>query len=101
MLRWYKPVPLSKLRTKDVPDLPGVYVLLRDPGDLSSVLKIGPTRSLRAMFERELAIPDKGRGLHPAAMMFCETWSDAEEAQRLIFAYRRKHGRPPVMNSQW
>jgi len=101
MLRWYKPVHLSKLRVKDVPDLPGVYVLLRDPDDISSVLKIGPTRSLRAMFERELAIPDKGRGLHPSAMMFAETWADAEEAQRLIVAYKRKHGRPPPMNSQY
>ncbi|RKR00255.1 hypothetical protein [Maricaulis maris] len=101
MLRWYKPVHLSKLRVKDVPDLPGVYVLLRDPDDLSSVLKIGPARSLRAMFERELAIPDKGRGLHPKAMMFAETWADAEEAQRLIVAYKRKHGRPPVMNSPY
>ena len=35
------------------------------------------SRSLRAMFERELAIPDKGRGLHPKAMMFAETWADA------------------------
>ncbi|WP_297735196.1 hypothetical protein [uncultured Maricaulis sp.] len=101
MLRWYKPLPFSKLRVKDVPDLPGVYVLLRDPDDISSVLKIGPARSLRAMYERELAIPDKGRGLHPQAMMFAETWADAEEAQRLIVAYKRKHGRAPVMNSQW
>jgi hypothetical protein len=101
MLRWYKPVPFSKLRVKDVPDLPGVYVLLRDPDDISSVLKIGPARSLRAMFERELAIPDKGRGLCPQAMLFAETWADAEEAQRLIVAYKRKHGRAPVMNSPY
>ena len=101
MLRWYEPVPFSKLRVKDVPDLPGVYVLLRDPDDISSVLKIGPARSLRAMFERELAIPDKGRGLCPQAMLFAETWADAEEAQRLIVAYKRKHGRAPVVNSPY
>ena len=101
MLRWYKPVPISSLRVPDVPDLPGVYVLLRDLNDISSVLKIGPARSLRAMFERELAVTDKGRGLHPQAMMFAETWADAEEAQRLIVAYKRKHGRPPPLNSPY
>jgi len=101
MLRWYKPVPISTMHVIDVPDTSGVYVLLRDVDDLSSVLKIGPTRSLRDMFKRELATADKGRGMHPTAMMFCETWADAEEAQRLIAAYKRKHGRAPVMNSQF
>jgi len=31
--------------------------------------------------------------------MFLESRADAEEAQRLINEYRRKHGRVPVLNS--
>ena len=101
MRRWHKPVPLSRLKIHSVPDVPGVYVLLRDEKDISSVLKIGPARSLRRMFERELEPPGERLAETPTAMMFCETWADAEEASRLIGEYRRRHGRNPVLNSPY
>ena len=100
-MRWYKPVPLSPLKVHTVPDVPGVYVLLRDEADISSVMKIGPARSLRKMFEREVASPEKRPAARPAAMMYGETWADAREASRLIHEYRRKHGRAPALNSQF
>jgi len=99
MVRWYKPVPLTRLRVDRVPDVPGVYVLLRDEADLSSVLKIGPARSLRRAFQRELEPSTGPLSQTPSAMMFYETWADAEEATRLIGEYRRKHGRVPPLNS--
>lgn len=74
-------------------------MLLRDAADIASVLKIGPARSLRRMFERECREDAADRSVRPAAMMYCETTSDAEEAQRLVREYRRRHGRVPVLNS--
>ena len=99
MRRWHKPVALSRWNADAVPDTPGVYVLLRDERDISSVLKIGPARSLRRAFVRELEPPQERLAAIPTAMMFCESRADAEEAQRLITEYRRKHGRVPVLNS--
>ena len=101
MLRWYKPIPLTALRVADVPDRPGVYVLLGDPDDISSALKIAPARSLRDMYKREQAGSSDPHGPQPRGVMFAETWADAEEAARLIAAYRRVHGRPPPLNSQY
>lgn len=81
--------------------MPGVYVLLSDPADLASVLKIGPARSLRRMFERECAPAEPGRADAPRAMMYCESLANAEEADRLLQEYRRKHGRRPALNSPY
>ncbi|MBO6765849.1 hypothetical protein [Maricaulis sp.] len=99
MKRWHKPVALSRFNTEMVPDVPGVYVLLCDERDISSVLKIGPARSLRRAFARELEPAGERQPAIPTAMMFMESRADAEEAQRLITEYRRKHGRVPVLNS--
>lgn len=99
MRRWHKPLALSRWNTDVVPDTSGVYVLLRDERDISSVLKIGPARSLRRAFVRELEPTGERVPAMPTAMMFCESRADAEEAQRLIAEYRRKHGRVPVLNS--
>jgi excinuclease UvrABC nuclease subunit len=101
MRRWYKPVPLSRLNIRSVPDVSGVYVLLRDENDISSVLKIGPARSLRRTFERELEPAGERLAETPTAMMFCEARADAEEADRLIAEYRRRHGKKPVLNSPY
>ncbi|MED5547906.1 MAG: hypothetical protein VX529_00995 [Pseudomonadota bacterium] len=99
MRRWHKPVALSRWNADHVPDTPGVYVLLRDERDISSVLKIGPARSLKRAFLRELEPTGERQPAIPTAMMFCESRADAEEAQRLVTEYRRKHGRVPVLNS--
>lgn len=99
MRRWHKPVALSRWNVETVPDTPGVYVLLSDERDISSVLKIGPARSLQRAFARELEPAQERQPAIPTAMMFCESRADAEEAQRLITEYRRKHGRVPVLNS--
>ncbi|MHA6287192.1 hypothetical protein [Maricaulis sp. CAU 1757] len=99
MSRWYKPVPLTPRARDTVPDESGVYVLLENEADLTSVLKIGPTRSLRRMFEREAEGPAAERPAKPTAMMFWPTSSDAREASRLIVEYRRKRGRSPALNA--
>ena len=101
MRRWHKPMPLEIRLADEVPDTPGVCVLLRHAKDISSVLKIGPARSLRRMFQRECrtdysSLPDR-----PGAMMWMESWSDAEEAARLVSEYRRRHGRVPPLNSPY
>lgn len=101
MRRWHRPIPLSSNRALAVPDSPGVYVLLRDASDLRSVLKIGPARSLRKMFERELQPPSEYRPAEPSAMMYFETWSENPEAERLLAEYRRNNGRNPALNSPY
>lgn len=99
MRRWHKPIPLSSLLKSRVPDTPGVFMLLADEADLSTVLKIAPARSLRAAFERELEPADGYQPALPEALMFYETVTEAAEAERLLAAYRRKHGQNPALNS--
>ncbi|WP_300531493.1 hypothetical protein [Maricaulis sp.] len=99
MRRWHKPIPLSSLLKARVPDTPGVYMLLGDESDLSSVLKIAPARSLRAAFERALEPADSYQPATPEALMFFETVSETAEAERLLGAYKRKHGQNPILNS--
>jgi hypothetical protein len=99
--RWHKPVLLKPLRADQVPDVPGVHVLLADPARLNTVLKIGPSRSLRRVFERECALDYSREPVRPTAMMWFESWADAEEAQRLIAEYRRRNGRAPALNSPY
>jgi hypothetical protein len=101
MRRWHRPVPLSRLKATGVPMSSGVYVLLGDERDITSVLKIGPTRSLRAMFERELEPSGEYQSVRPAAMMFFETAVEAAEAERLLTEYRRNNGRNPALNSPY
>jgi len=101
MRRWHKPVPLQIKWADEVPDTPGVCVLLRRANDISSVLKIGPARSLRRMFQRECRTDYSSLADQPGAMMWMESWSDAEEASRLVGEYRRRHGRVPPLNSPY
>ncbi|WP_300555755.1 hypothetical protein [Maricaulis sp.] len=99
MRRWHKPIPLSSLLKARVPDTPGVFMLLAHEADLSSVLKIAPARSLRKAFERELEPADGYQPVLPEALMYFETVTETAEAERLLTAYRRKHGKNPALNS--
>lgn len=100
MRQWHKPVELSPLETWRVPNSAGVYVLLEDSNRLGSVLKIAPARSLRETFERELS-PDLSAPAQPRAMMFFEAVDNAQEADRLLRAYRDRNGKRPVLNSPY
>lgn len=99
MRRWHRPIPLTPLFEKDVPDRPGVYVLLEDERQLASVVKIMPTRSLLRGFRREIGGQDPEEKVRPSALMYFETAYEAEEADRLLREYRRNNGRRPALNS--
>lgn len=101
MRRWHKPIPLSNFQAGRVPDTPGVFVLLEDEGNLASVLKIAPARSLKRSFERELEPPAGYQPAYPTALMYFETFSEVAEAERLLGEYKRRHGRHPALNSPY
>lgn len=99
MRRWHKPIPMSQLHETKVPDQSGVYVLLEDERDVSSIIKIAPARSLLRSFRREMHPADGYQPAMPQAMMYFETIYEAEEAQKFLDEFRRMRGRRPVLNS--
>lgn len=99
MRRWHRPIPMSRLNEFDLPTTSGVYVLLSNERDISSIIKIAPARSLRQSFYRELMSDETHQPVYPKAMMYFETAYEAEEAQNFLEEFRRTRGKRPVLNS--
>lgn len=99
MRRWHKPIPMSRYEERNIPEHSGVYVLLEDAKDVSSIIKIAPARNLLRSFRREMMPADGYSPATPEAMMYFETVYEAEEAQKFLEEYRRVRGRRPILNS--
>lgn len=99
MRRWHKPIPMSQLHESKVPNGSGVYVLLENETDVSSIIKIAPARNLLRSFRREMHPEEGYQPALPKAMMYFETVYEAEEAQKFLEEFRRMRGRRPVLNS--
>ncbi|WP_339737357.1 hypothetical protein [uncultured Maricaulis sp.] len=82
-----------------VPNRPGVYVLLRDETDPSSVLKISSSRSLREAFSHVRLEPEANWPVRPTAFLYFESLSESEEATRFLAEYRDRRGERPMYNS--
>jgi hypothetical protein len=99
MRRWSSPITLSGLSQFEVPERPGVFVLLRSVKDPSTVLKIASARSLREAFLRTLDEPLENWPVTPEGFLFFEAVTETEEASRLLAEYRRRRGERPMYNS--
>ena len=99
MRQWSKPIPLARLRAREVPNRSGVYVLLRSPSDPSSVLKIGSSRSLREAYARMVEEPTTNWPVTPTGFLWFESLSESEEEIRFLAEFKRKRGEHPMYNS--
>jgi hypothetical protein len=99
MRRWSSPIPFSGPRQYEIPERPGVFVLLRSVKDPSTVLKIASARSLREAYLRTLNEPAGNWPVAPEGFLFFEAVTETEEATRLLAEYRRKRGERPMYNS--
>jgi hypothetical protein len=99
MRRWSSPIPLTGLSQYEVPERPGVFVLLGSVEDPTTVLKIASARSLREAFLRTLDEPIGNWPVTPEGFLFFEAVTETEEATRFLAEYRRKRGHRPMYNS--
>ncbi len=99
MRNWSAPLAFSAMNSRRVPDRPGVYVLLRSQTDVSSVLKIASSRSLREAFKHVAAEPAANWPVRPEGFLYFESLSEAEEAERFRAEYKRRRGEYPMYNS--
>jgi|TARA_R110000744_G_scaffold220833_1_gene339664 hypothetical protein len=99
MRKWSSPLPFTAMSERRVPNRPGVYVLLRDETDPSSVLKISSSRSLREAFSHVRLEPEANWPVRPTAFLYFESLSESEEATRFLAEYRDRRGERPMYNS--
>ena len=99
MRNWSEPLPISALMVYRIPDRSGVYVLLQSERDLSAVLKIASSRSLRDTFRVLTLGSAEVWSVKPQAFLYFESISETAEAARFLAEFRRKRGRYPLYNS--
>lgn len=97
MRHWHRPIPLTGIIEADLPDGPGVYVLLERESDPSSVVKIAAAQSLLRAFQLEFEAhrdTDGSRGF-----TFFETPDAASEAAGFLSEFETSRGFTPAMNA--
>ena len=97
MRHWHRPIPLTGIIEADLPDGPGVYVLLESESDPSSVMKIASAQSLLRAFELEFEThreTDSSPGF-----TFFETQDAASEAAAFLAEFETSRGFTPAMNA--
>ncbi|MEN0653839.1 MULTISPECIES: hypothetical protein [Hyphobacterium] len=99
LLSWKGPFQLSKLYENRIPYGAGVYKLLADADDPNSVVYIGAANNLRIEYVREIETHAQVRVAKASAFAFAETPFPNDQADKLIDAFRRRHGRKPALNS--
>jgi excinuclease UvrABC nuclease subunit len=99
LLSWKGPFQLSKLYENRIPYGAGVYMLLADANDPNSVVYIGAANNLRTEYQREIEVHAQVRIAKASAFSFAETPFPNDQAEKLIEAFRRRHGRKPALNS--
>lgn len=100
MRHWHRPIPLTGIIETDLPEGPGVYVLLETDNDPSGVMKIAAAQSVLNAYHLEFEARHSHGDNRPLGFTFYETSDAASEATTFLAEFEVSRGFTPVLNTQ-